>query len=336
MSSKDPRKAASPRGKTNTLEKKVRARAFLGKKNMATYDNVAQLVRPGAVKVGISPSILQSAALARRGHKASAAEGDPLAEYRMGGLLRSKELVAALARHQSGVTTPPPSSGAVQVARAILAVAIGAEAKGIRHLAQRLGRQTQLDASDLRRVEGIARKLGARELCSDELFALVPVLMHLFEAPQALGVNAKAILEALFGKVRVVAKGEAGAATAQQLCTLHEREACLVAACGQTGEKALAEGVVVLQRAFNGQLKMLDLAGVYKPLRGIRDPSKINASLPMSTELELKDYLAGLRADPPDGSVVRVLCGTYLSGATPSATQLASVPVLGGVAFPIW
>ncbi|MBN2360646.1 MAG: hypothetical protein JXR83_14415 [Deltaproteobacteria bacterium] len=263
---------------SQTLEKRAEARAFLGKKGLATIDRMAPLFGPEADREKLAakaaataaakaeakaagkkyvppppnpPGLLNaaalaSAALAVKVGKAKNIGGiDVLAEFRVSGSWKAPAIIAALdgeivqdSRHRRSEEAP----GLVSLARALLATAVYGGAKGVRLLCSAIARSNHLGVEDRRAVDGIGRLTGSRNVTVDQLRSVLRyICLAAGPRQEPLLERAARVLE-LCDSVRPIGNRERNAATPRQLIDMQRQEAGLIAVDLPVREPTIARG----------------------------------------------------------------------------------------------
>jgi len=258
-----------------TLEKRAEARAFLGKKGLATVDRMAPLFGPEADREKLAakaaalaaakaeakaagkklklpppnpPGLMNAAALAsaalavKVGKAKSVGDIDVLAEFRVSGAWKAPAIICALdgeipfdTKHRQSEEAP----GLVSLARALLATAVYGDAKGVRMLCSAVARSTQLGIDDRRAVDGIGRLTGSRSVSIDHLRSVLRFIC-LAAGPRtdALLERAARVLE-LCDSVRPIGNRERNLAAPRQLVEIQRQEAALIVVDMPTKEPTL-------------------------------------------------------------------------------------------------
>jgi hypothetical protein len=331
----------------NTLEHKVKARTFLGKKNLSTVDNMPALFGPGthqrrqeaAAATGISAAALASAALARRIAIAPPPPADALSEFRSSGLWRTPQIISALletvAATEQTRGAKARATGFSHLARTLLALAVYGEVAGVKALVAALAKGRVLGPDQRRQIDGIQRLVGARQISVEQLGKLFDMI-SLAASPNAAEDQKKAVqLLACFDGVRNLGHQGSGRVSARQLLDLHAGEACLILTTGAEAKSKTSnlEEIVALLRNRANELVLVDAAGLYDVQRGFHDVNARISVMHKAQEIALADFLAATRPAPPSVPAARVICGEYLGTAREVELARLGVHILGGCAF---
>jgi hypothetical protein len=292
---------------------------------------------------GLNVASYASAARARQA-SATVASDDALNAFRLDGKWDAPAILRAFVSgmgsdSRRGVRRDSDPDGLLSAVRAAVAAAIMGEAKGVRGLATGLARNKALNVDQQRRIDGVARAAGARNLTLEHLRQLAEHMLIAAGAKEDALTERAARLVDLRDSVREIGERSRNLAAPRQLLDLRSGEACLIVVDtpvrepSMRGRAASFSRVVVLLRDVKNDLNLLDPVGLFDPAKGSDDSQANVATMRKPDELALRDFLAGKASQPPLSPIARLAWNGYLASAPPKSLAGVEITVLRGSAF---
>lgn len=320
--------------------------SFSGSSGLPPVENIAKVGKHTTAEFSVAS--YASAARARRMSTEVVATDDALSHFRNTGNWDAPQLIAAMM--QEPVDAEPVKKrrpkrnadpeGMVSAARVMVALSVFGGVKGIRDLTTSLMQIDTIDTDVRRKVEGINRSIGGRNLSIEQLRELVKLCCMALplDEDDTLTDRASRLVD-VRGGLRIIGDPQNSTSSPRQLLDVRSQEACMVVVDMPKGKMAASRRapgftrVVGLLRDIKNELTLVDPFGIYDPAKGADDKSLHHVVMRKPDEMALRDFLAGVSDTLPTSPLARLTWNGYLSSVPPKSFASLENSVLRGSTF---